>query len=163
MRFRDESVGAVRRGRLETREVPSENVLLYEMKVGEEFFSAVRVFPRLAKFISLFSLRERELREEIDGAWEVLRGFLKGNSPEPPPDYFPEKLTLVYGLKNFPFNYSAVFSAFGTFTFVEAETEEVVEFGLPVRDLKGRDLSVASQLFAVPGHSFLSLRLLNLI
>ena len=163
MRFRDESVGAVRRGRLETTEVPSENVLLYEIKVGEEFFSAVRVFPRLARFISLFSLREKELRGEIDETWEVIREFLKETKPEPPPEYFPKKLTLAYGFKDFPFNYSVVFSAFGTFTFVEAETEKVVEFDLPVRDLKGRDLSIASQLFVIPRHSFLSLRLLNLI
>lgn len=162
-RFRDESVGAVKRGRLESREVPSENVLLYEMKVGDEFFSGIRVFPRLARVVSFFSLKERELQEEVGEAWKTVREFLKGSSPEAPPCYFPEKLTLVYGFTDFPYSYSAVFSAFGTFTFVEAETEEVVNFGLPVRDLKGKDLSVSVQLFPVPRHSFLSLRLLNLI
>lgn len=163
-RFRDESVGVLKRGKLEKVEFPKDSVLLYECRIGDDYYCGIRVFPKLAKFVSLFSLKEREIRQEIDGSWSVLREFLGGSSPEPPPDHVPVNLSLMFGFsREVPFNYSAVFSPFGTFTFVEADTEEVVGFGFPVRDLKGMELSTAVQLFVPPRHSFLSLRLLNLI
>ncbi len=161
-RFRDESIGGIRSGAL-TGEEPDETTLYYQSRIGGKVYSGIRVFHRLARFVTFFSVKERELLEEVNRNWEKVYEFVK-SSPAFVEPYCPKRLTLVYGFADFGgLNYSAVFTPFGTFTFLETETEEAVKFGLPVRDLMGRDLEIARTLFLPTFHSYLSLKILNLL
>jgi hypothetical protein len=160
-RFRDESVGGLREGPLKG-EKPEENVLLYQARIGGRVYSGIRVFHRLARYVTFFRIDEKGLLEEVDDNWKKVYRFVS-SSPASLDVYRPSKLTLVYGFTDFECSYSAVFTLWGTFTFVEADTAEVISCGLPVRDLKGRDFEIASVLFTPPQHSFLSLKALNLL
>ncbi|ADU97710.1 hypothetical protein Theam_1754 (plasmid) [Thermovibrio ammonificans HB-1] len=163
MRFRDESVGGVREGALTEADVPDRRTIYYQARIDGRTYSGIRVFHRLGAHLTLWRVNLEEMKEELLEGWEKVVDFVEGREVSIEP-FRPVKLSLIYGEGDFsPYNYCTVRTFTGSFTFVEADTEESARFGFPVRDLKGRDLEVASVLFSPPLHSFLSLRALNLL
>ena len=163
MRFRDESVGGVREGALTEADVPDERTIYYQAGIEGRTYSGIRVFHRLGAHLTLWRVNFEEMRAELLEGWEKVVSFILGKEVELVP-YRPRGLTLAYGEGDFsPFNYCTVRTAFGSFSFIEAEPQNLTAFNIPVRDLKGTDFEIASGLFSPPLHSFLSLRALNLI
>ncbi|WP_456419313.1 hypothetical protein [Thermovibrio sp.] len=161
-RFRDESIGGVRVGPLEG-ETPEDTVFYFQAFINGELFSGIRAFHRLASCITIWRVDLDGLKEELREGWKKVVSFVQGRETEVEA-YYPRKLTLAYGEADFsPFNYCTVRTAYGSFSFVEAEVHDLVSFNLPLRDLKGMDFTVASRLFTPPLHSYLSLKTLNLI
>jgi|GEM_PF-5713334 len=162
LRFRDESVGGIREGGL-SGEVPDERTIYYQARIKGKLYSGIRVFHRLALYVTFWRLDFDGLEEELLDGWKKVLSFVWDRETELVPCY-PDRLLLVYGEVDFsPFDYSTVRTVFGSFSFVSASAEEVANFGLPFRDLAGTDLALASKLFPPPYHSYLSLKALNLI